>query len=200
TTFLIGVILYFFGSGPIVGFATALMIGIITSLFTSIFITRIIFDWMLSKDWKITVSYPWSADTLKNANFAFIKNRKKFYTFSIAITVISIIFIFTKGFSLGVDFAGGRTFVAQFEKEVNLESVRDNVNETFGEEAIVKTFGTDNNQISITTAYLVDQTDEAADNSVLSKLKEGLNKSDNSYEIVSSQKVGPTIANDIKTS
>jgi len=200
TTFLIGVILYFFGSGPIVGFATTLMIGIITSLFTSIFITRIIFDWMLNKDWKISVSYPWSANTLRNANYAFIKNRKKFYTFSIAITIISIIFILVKGFSLGVDFAGGRTYVAQFEKEVNLESIRNDVNESFGEEAIVKTFGTNNNQVSITTAYLVDQTDEASDNMVLDKLKEGLNKSNIDFKIVSSQKVGPTIANDIKVS
>src|SRR5690606_24723557 len=121
TTFLVGVILYIFGSGPIVGFATTLMIGIITSLFTSIFISRIIFEWMLEKDWKITVAFPWSDHTMKNANYGFIKNRKKFYAFSIIITIIAIGSILTKGFSYGVDFKGGRTYVVQFEKPVDLE-------------------------------------------------------------------------------
>lgn len=199
TTFLVGVILYLFGTGPIVGFATTLMIGILTSLFTSIFISRIIFEWMLNKDWKITVSYPWSANTLKNANYGFIKNRKKFYYASSAAVIISIIFIFTKGFTLGVDFKGGRTYVAKFDQPVNLEEVRNDLNTAFGEATEVKTYGGDD-QLRITTAFLVDQTDDAADNSVLEKLNEGLDKTGVGYEILSSQKVGPTIANDIKVS
>ena len=199
TTFLVGVILYLFGSGPIVGFATTLMIGIITSLFTSIFISRIVFEWMLNKDWKISVSYPWSANTLKNANFGFIKNRKKYYYASSAAVIISLIFIFTKGFTLGVDFKGGRTYVAKFEQSVSLEAVRSDLNDTFGEATEVKTYGGDD-QLRITTAFLVDETDDAADNSVLDKLNEGLSKTGVNYEILSSQKVGPTIANDIKIS
>src|SRR5690606_12710550 len=123
TTFLVGIILYVFGTGPIAGFATTLMIGIITSLFTSIFISRIIFEWMLEKDWKISVSYPWSSHTFLGANFPFYKKRRATYIFSIAISVISIIFIFTKGFNLGVDFKGGRSYVADFEQSVNLEEV-----------------------------------------------------------------------------
>jgi len=200
TTFLVGVILYLFGSGPILGFATTLMLGIITSLFTAIFITRIIFEWMIKKDMKITVSYPWSDHTLKNANYGFVKNRKKYYGLSVALVVISAIFIFTKGFSLGVDFSGGRTYTVKYEKAVNLEEVRDHVNGTFGVTSEVKTFGTEN-QLRVTTPFLIDQTDDAADQQVLDKLNEGLAKvKDNPFAIVSSQKVGPTIANDIKVS
>jgi len=200
TTFLIGVILYIFGSGPILGFATTLMLGIVTSLFTAIFITRIIFEWMLKKDMKISVSYPWSDHTLKNANFGFIKNRKKCYAISVTLIVISLISIFTKGFSLGVDFSGGRTYTVRYEQVVNLEEVRNDVNEAFGVTSEVKTFGTEN-QVRITTPYLIEQTSDEADKQVLDKLNEGLSKiQGNQYEIVSSQKVGPTIANDIKAS
>lgn len=200
TTFLVGVILYIFGSGPILGFATTLMLGIITSLFTAIFITRIVFEWMIKKDMKITVSFPWSDHTLKNANFGFVKYRKRFYGISAAILLISIASIFTKGFSLGVDFSGGRTYTVRYEQPVNLEEVRDNVNATFGITSEIKTFGNDN-QLRITTPYLIDRTDDAADEEVLAKLNEGLsNIQGNNHEILSSQKVGPTIANDIKTS
>jgi len=200
TTFLVGLILFIFGSGPIVGFATTLMIGIITSLFTSIFISRIIFEWMLEKDWKITLSYPWSSHTFLNSNFQFFKNRKISYTISTIAIVISLIFIFTKGFNLGVDFKGGRTYVADFENSVNLEEVRGYLNDAFGEDTEVKTFGGDD-KLRITTSFLIDETSDAADQEVLVKLNEGLDHvQNNPHEIVSSQKVGPTIANDIKIS
>ena len=199
TSFLVGVILFFFGSGPILGFATTLMIGIITSLFTAIFITRIIFDWMLNKGWDIKVSYPWSAKTLQNANFGFVQNRKKIYLASALFIIIGTIVIFVKGFSLGVDFQGGRTYTVRYDQEINLEEIRDNLNETFGLTTEVKIYGADN-QIRVTTTYHIDDTDDAADQEVLAKLNEGLSKvSGNSYEILSSQKVGPTIANDIKS-
>jgi len=199
TTFLVGVILFFFGSGPILGFATTLMIGIITSLFTAIFITRIIFEWMLNKGWEIKVSYPWSANTLKNANFAFVQNRKKIYLASALFIVIGFVFIFTKGFSLGVDFQGGRTYTVRYEKAIDLEEVRENLNETFGLTTEVKIYGADN-QVRVTTTYHIDETSDEADKEVLAKLNEGLSKIDgNGYEILSSQKVGPTIANDIKS-
>lgn len=200
TTFLVGIILFIFGTGPIAGFATTLMIGIITSLFTSIFISRIIFEWMLEKDWKITVANKWSANTLVGANFQFIKNRKKYYIISIIAMVISVVFMFTKGFNLGVDFKGGRTYVVEFAEAVNLEEVRSNLNTTFGEDTEVKTFGNEDH-LRITTGYLVDETSDQADAEVLAKLNEGLDQLDGiSHQIVSSQKVGPTIANDIKTS
>ncbi|HUH18994.1 protein translocase subunit SecDF [Albibacterium sp.] len=200
TTFLVGLILFIFGSGPIAGFATTLMIGIISSLFTSIFISRIIFEWMLEKDWKISVSYPWSSHTFLGANYKFYKNRKISYTISAIAIAISLVFIFTKGFNLGVDFQGGRTYVADFENSVNLEEVRDYLNTSFGQETEVKTYG-GNDKLRITTSYLVEETSGTADDEVLAKLNEGLNQvQNNAHEIVSSQKVGPTIANDIKIS
>lgn len=199
TTFLVGVILFIFGSGPILGFATTLMIGIITSLFTSIFITRIIFEWMLSKEWKISVSFPWSANTLKNANYGFVQNRKKFYIVSAVFLLIGLGSMLTKGFSLGVDFQGGRTYTVRYDQPIDLEEVRANLNETFELNTEVKIYGAEN-QVRVTTTYHIDETSDEADKEVLDKLNEGLSKiASNDYEILSSQKVGPTIANDIKT-
>ncbi|HWK99832.1 MAG TPA: protein translocase subunit SecDF, partial [Parapedobacter sp.] len=199
TTFLTGLILFFFGSGPILGFATTLMIGIITSLFTSIFISRIIFEWMLTKGWAITVSHRWSENTLLNANYGFVQNRKKFYIISFAVLLIGTISIFTKGFTLGVDFKGGRTYTVQFDKPVDLEEVRSSLNETFDMNTEVKTFGSDS-QIRVTTAYQIEEVSDEADKAVLDKLNGGLSQiAGNNHEIVSSQKVGPTIANDMKT-
>lgn len=199
TTFLVGVILFIFGSGPILGFATTLMIGIITSLFTSIFITRIIFEWMLSKEWKISVSFPWSANTLKNANYGFVQNRKKFYIISAIFVLVGVASMMTKGFSLGVDFQGGRTYTVRYDQDIDLEEVRANLNETFELNTEVKIYGAEN-QVRVTTTYHIDETSDEADKEVLDKLNEGLSKIDgNAYEILSSQKVGPTIANDIKT-
>ncbi|RYY19077.1 MAG: protein translocase subunit SecD, partial [Sphingobacteriaceae bacterium] len=95
TTFLTGIILYVFGSGPILGFATTLLIGIITSLFCSLLISRLIFEWMLEKGWDIKFSYPWSSHTFKNAHYAFVKNRFKFYIFSCLFILAGLISIFT---------------------------------------------------------------------------------------------------------
>lgn len=199
TTFLVGVILFLFGTGPILGFATTLMIGIITSLFTSIFISRVIFEWMLQKDWKISVSFPWSENTLKNANYGFVENRRKFYIASTLFALIGIGFIMTKGFSYGVDFQGGRTYTISFDNAVDLEEVRSNLNNAFELNTEVKVYGAQN-QVRATTAYLVEETSDQADAQVLAKLDEGLSKIEgNGYTILSSQKVSPTIANDIKT-
>ena len=198
TTFLVGLILFFTGSGPIQGFATTLMIGIITSLFTAIFITRLIFEYMLKREMKITVSFPWSDHTMKNANFQFVKKRKVAYTISLIAVVISIASIATKGFSYGVDFQGGRTYTVRFDEQVKAEDIRENLNNVFGTTTEVKTFGSEN-QLRITTSYHIEETSDAADKEVLAKLNEGLSKAQVSkYEILSQQKVGPTIASDIR--
>lgn len=198
TTFLTGIILYVFGTGPILGFATTLMIGIITSLFTAIFISRLVFEWMLKKEMPIKFSHPWSSHTFKNANFAFVKNRKIFYIISGIFITLGLISMFTRGFSLGVDFKGGRTYVVRFEKPVDIENVRNTLNETFQATTEVKIFGSDN-QARLTTSYLIDKNDDATERAVRNKLEEGLSKINNKSEILSSQKVGPTVANDIKT-
>ncbi|MFD2599754.1 protein translocase subunit SecDF [Sphingobacterium corticis] len=199
TTLLVGVILFFTGSGPIQGFATTLMIGIITSLFTAIFISRLIFEYLLDRNKKISISFPWSANTLKNANFGFVAKRKTYYAISAIVSVLCIISIFTKGFSLGVDFQGGRTYTVRYDQNVNLEEVRANLDGVFGTTTEVKTFGSDN-QIKVTTTYHIEETSDEADAEVLAKLNEGLTKVDggNKYEILSQQKVGPSIASDIR--
>ncbi len=198
TTFLTGVILALFGTGPILGFATTLIIGILTSLFTSIFITRLIFEWMLEKGKAIKVSNPFSSHTFKNANFAFVKNRRIFYAISGIFILAGLISMFTRGFSYGVDFKGGRTYVVRFDKNIGVEEVRSSLDAAFLSTTDVKTFGADNT-LKITTSYLIDQNTEDADGIVEGKLKEGLTKINaGNIEIVSSQKVGPTIANDIK--
>lgn len=198
TTFLVGVVLFFFGSGPILGFATTLMLGIITSLFTSIFISRLIFEFMLDKGIKVSVSFPWSANTLVGANFQFIKKRKTFFAISVVAVILSLASIFTKGFTYGVDFQGGRTYTVSYKSSVDIEEVRKNLDETFQSTTEVKTFG-NSNQVRVTTTYQIEETSDAADAQVLAKLNEGLSKiQGNSYEILSSQKVGPSIAADIK--
>jgi len=200
TTFLTGIILYVFGTGPILGFATTLLIGIITSLFCSLLISRLIFEWMLEKGWDISFSRPWSAHTFKNAHYAFVRNRFKFYIFSGLFILAGLISIITRGFSYGVDFKGGRTYVVRFEKPVDAQQVRVVLDKTYHLTTEVKTFGTTNPQLRITTTYLVDDNSPTADTKAENKLKEGLKQVNNPSQVMSQQKVGPTIANDIKTS
>ncbi|MES3017136.1 MAG: protein translocase subunit SecDF [Bacteroidota bacterium] len=199
TTFLTGVILYIFGQGPIVGFATTLMIGIVTSLFAAIFISRLVFEWMLKGKKSISFSIKATQNLFKDSKFDFISGRKKFYILSSAIIVAGIISAFTQGFSLGVDFSGGRSYFVAFDKPVDVEDARGILIDTFETPVEVKTFGS-SNQVKITTAYLINDNTVAADEKVSLKLAEGLKKISPVYEIKDSQKVGPTMADDIKTS
>jgi SecD/SecF fusion protein len=198
-TLITGIILFYLGTGPIKGFATTLVLGIITSLFTSIFITRLVFESLLKKDGKISFSIPFTANIFKDSNFNFVSGRRKFYIFSSIIIIAGIISIFTKGFSLGVDFKGGRAYVVQFEKDISTIDVRDALDDQFGQAPEVKTFGI-GNQVRITTSYLIDQNDENVDDQVEQKLAAGLKSLNNPYQIKDAQKIGPTMANDIKTS
>jgi SecD/SecF fusion protein len=199
TTFLTGVILYVFGQGPIVGFATTLMIGIITSLFAAIFISRLVFEWMLERKKPINFSIKATQNLFKDSKFDFITGRKKFYILSSAIILAGVISAFTQGFSLGVDFSGGRSYFVSFDKPVDVEDAREALIETFDTPVEVKTFGS-SNQVKITTAYLINDNSLAADDKVNLKLAEGLKKISPVYEIKDAQKVGPTMADDIKTS
>jgi SecD/SecF fusion protein len=202
STFLTGLILYLFGTGTIQGFAITLMIGIITSLFCSLLISRLIFEYMLEKGWDIKFSNPWSSHTFKNANYAFVKNRFKFYIFSGVFIIAGLISMATQGFNYGVDFVGGRTYVIRFNnKNVTTEDVRKIITKTLGEGGEIKTFGTD---ISITTKYLIDDTAPNADAKVQDAVIKALDASPQTQitkaNIVSSQKVAPTIANGLKKS
>jgi SecD/SecF fusion protein len=200
STFLTGLILFSFGSGPILGFATTLMIGIVTSLFCSLLISRLIFEWMLGKGWDIKFSNPWSSHTFKNANYAFVKNRFKFYALSGTFILIGLISMFTRGFNYGVDFQGGRTYEIRFDKTVSTQSIRDAVDNVLGQgKTEVKTFGSDN-QIRVTTNYLIEDNSQASDAKVETDLRKGLSTVNPKFDIIGQQKVGPTIANDLKTS
>ncbi|GAB3934036.1 protein translocase subunit SecDF [Mucilaginibacter myungsuensis] len=199
STFLTGLILFTFGSGPILGFATTLMIGITTSLFCSLLISRLIFEYMLDKGWDIKFSNPWSSHTFKNANFGFVKNRFKFYTFSAIFIGAGLVSMFTQGFNYGVDFQGGRTYEVRFDKAISTQDVRDAINTDMGEGNEVKTFGGDD-QIRVTTNYLIEDQSQSTDAKVEADLRKALAKVNPKFEIIGQQKVGPTIANDLKTS
>ena len=199
TTFLTGVILYVFGQGPIVGFATTLMIGIITSLFAAIFISRLVFEWLLDGKKKINFSIAATQNLFKDSKFDFISGRKRFYMLSSAIIVAGIISAFTQGFSLGVDFQGGRAYFVAFDKPVEVEDVRSIMIDEFQTAVEVKTFGS-SNQVKITTAYKITDNSDEANAEVENKLQTALKKVSPTYEIKDAQKVTPTIADDIKTS
>ncbi|MCX6228069.1 MAG: protein translocase subunit SecDF [Bacteroidia bacterium] len=206
TSLLTGIVLYVFGSGPIKGFATTLIIGIVTSLFTSIFITRLIFERWLDKDKKITFITDWSKEWLRHANVPFIQSRKFFYYFSGSLILISVLSLTFKGLNYGIDFKGGRTYVVRFDQDVNVESVVQSLSGAFGNAPEVKTYG-GNNQVRITTDYKITENGESIDAEIEGLLFKGLKPYLNStvsqdkfltdYQM-SSQKVGPTVSDDIK--
>ena len=210
TTLLTGIVLFVFGSGPVQGFATTLIIGIITSVLTSIFITRIIFDDRVSKGKNITFDSKATRNFLQNTHFDFIGKKKIAYIVSGAVILISLVSIFTKGFTYGVDFTGGRTYVVRFDQPVTAEDVRAAAIAEFDGAVEVKQFGGES-QMKITTQYLVENESTEADAEVETKLYNALNgffaddltfaeftsTLDNPNGIISSDKVGPTIANDI---
>ena len=210
TTLLTGIVLFVFGSGPVQGFATTLIIGIITSVLTSIFITRIIFDDRVSKGKNITFDSKATRNFLQNTHFDFIGKKKIAYIVSGVVILISLVSIFTKGFTYGVDFTGGRTYVVRFDQPVTAEDVRAAAIAEFDGAVEVKQFGGES-QMKITTQYLVENESTEADAEVETKLYNALNgffaddltfaeftsTLDNPNGIISSDKVGPTIANDI---
>jgi SecD/SecF fusion protein len=200
TTLILGIILYAFGSGPVQGFATTLIIGIISSLFCAIFITRLIFDWMLKKEQKIPFSIAQTEHLLRNTKIDFVGNRMKYYMFSGAVIVLGTIFYFQKGFTLGVDFSGGRSYTVRFTGAIDREKVREALAVEFGGiSPEVKTAGGDQ-QLKITTGYLANEVSSKSDSIVLAKLNAGITKiagANTKSEVMSSIKIGPSIANEV---
>ena len=199
TTLLTGFVLWFFGTGPVEGFAKTLVIGILTSLFTAIFITRLIFEYQLNHNKELKFSTKLTEGAFKNTKIDFIANRKKFYILSGIVIVIGLGSLLTRGLQYGIDFKGGRSYVVRFDAPVSTVDASKSLAKLFGASPETKTYG-DDNQVKITTTYLIDSEEENADEIVEGKLNEGLNSLNVKYEVMSSQKVGPTIANDIKTS
>jgi len=199
TTLLLGIILYVFGNGPLQGFATTLIIGVVSSLFCAIFITRLVFDRWLVQNKEIPFGNKYTNNALKKININFVGKRKMYYVFSGLIIAAGIIAYVQKGgFSLGVDFKGGRSYVVRFDNVLPTEEVRASLTKSFGEAPEVKTYG-ENNQQRITTTYLIEDASEDAESKVEEKLTEGLNGLGIKYQVMSSQKVGETVSRDIKT-
>ncbi|MCL1821210.1 MAG: protein translocase subunit SecDF [Prolixibacteraceae bacterium] len=208
TTLLTGIVLYIFGSGPIKGFATTLVIGILTSLFSAIFITRLIFEWQLKHNKKITFTAETTRNWLRNTKIDFLDKRKMAYIISGCAILLSLISFAVRGFNLGIDFKGGRTYVVRFDEDVKVSDVQQGLAKVFEMPPEVKTFG-GNNQIRVTTTYKIDDMSDNADDEVEGLLYKGLTEggfisSNVSFENfstnyrLSSQKVGPTISHDIQ--
>ncbi len=215
TTFIVGMILYIFGQGPIKGFAITLMIGIGSSFFSAVFITRVIVEAFTKKGdhAKISFANAFSRNALTNLNFDFISKRKMAYLFSSAFITLGIIAMLIKGLTLGVDFKGGRSYVVTFDQPVASSQLKTSLSPYFGDQGTeVKTFGA-NNILKITTSYLIENEGDEADQSVQDALIKGISESQNltfkagdsdleagQFTISSSSKVGATIADDIKNS
>ena len=200
TTLLTGSILFIFGTGLVLGFATTLVIGLITSLFTAIFITKLLLDREVEKGRVLTFASSLTKNWFKDTKFDFVSQRRQYYRIAGVIFVIGIASFIFKGFGLGVDFKGGRTYTVRFEQNVNTEDVRQVLTDALGEAPEVKTFdGFD--QVKITTDYLIEETSVEADRQAEELIATAISKVEgNKGEIVSSSKVGPTIANDLISS
>ena len=215
TTLLTGIVLYVFGTGPVQGFATTLIIGLLTSLFTSIFISRIIFYYLLDNSKPISFETKYTKDFLANTNINFLGMRKKAYIFSIVLIILSLGSLTFRGLNYGVDFTGGRTYLVRFDKDVTVKEVRDALDTQFTMNTPeVKTFGPDR-QVKITTKFMIESEGREVDSLIQQMLHKSLSPlyaqsisyneftsdestSDKFIGILSSQKIGPTIADDIR--
>ncbi|MCL7763617.1 protein translocase subunit SecDF [Polaribacter sp. Z014] len=213
TTLLTGIILYVFGTGPIKGFALTLMIGILTSLFTAVFITRLLIDRSINKGNSLTFNTSISKGWFQNINVEFLRKRKIAYIVSGTVIIAGIISIFSIGLKQGVDFKGGRSYVVRFDQTMNATEVASTLKDAFGTAPEVKTYGSDH-QLKITTVYKIDEEGQDVDDQVQTVLFTGLKPylGTTTYEnfkpgfekegsgVMSYMKVEPTIADDIKTS
>ena len=214
TTLLTGIILYIFGTGPVKGFATTLIIGILTSLFSAIFITRLLVEWYVNKGNKLTFNTNITKGWFQNIDIDFLRKRKLAYIISGVIVLAGIGSLATKGLNQGVDFVGGRTYTVRFENAVNASSVSSSLKDVFESSPEVKTYGSAN-QLKITTKYKIDDNEITVDDEVQNLLFNGLQEflpdgmtynqfiigveeSDHKLGIMKYMKVGPTIADDIK--
>ena len=218
TSIITGVILFNFGTGPIRGFATTLIIGILISFFTAVFMTRLVYEYFMNKDkWlNLTFSSKISKNLMTNVHFDFMGRNKQWFTITGIILVICIGSLFVRGLSQSIDFTGGRNFKVQFENAVEPEQVRELIASKFGDSNVsVIAIGTDKKTVRISTNYRIEEEVNNVDSEIEAYLYETLKpvltqnitletfidrENHTGGSIVSSQKVGPSIADDIKTS
>jgi len=220
TSIITGIILFYFGTGPIRGFATTLIIGILCSFFTAVFLTRVVYEHFMNKDkWlNLTFTTNISKNIMRNPAYNFMGSTKKAFTVFGAAIAICLVSFFVRGLAQSIDFTGGRNFVVQFEQQVEPETVRDLLKTKITEDNVQAiALGTDKKTIRITTNYRINEESPTIDSEVEAFIYESL-KSGNLLgegttldifidrdnrtggSIISSQKVGPSIADDIKTS
>lgn len=214
TTFLVGAILFALGQGPVKGFAIVLMIGIASSFFTAVFITRVIVYWMSKKGDKSKLSFstPFSRNLLNDLNIDFMGKRKFAYMISTAFIIIGLAVALIGGLKFGVDFTGGRSYIVEFNQPIPASEIKTGLDAEFGGSVEAKTYGS-NNVLKITTSYLINEDSDEANKEVEQKVREGLETitgltyvedvsrlDDSSFAITGSSKVGATVADDIKTS
>ncbi|RZS95594.1 protein translocase subunit SecDF [Cecembia calidifontis] len=214
TTFLTGAILYALGQGPVKGFAIVLMIGIASSFFSAVFITRVIVHWMSKKGDKSNISFatPFAKNILGQLNIDFLSKRKIAYIISTSIIVIGLAIAAINGLKFGVDFTGGRSYIVQFSQPMTATDLKVGLDGEFDGSVEVKTYGA-NNVMKVTTSYLINEDDDASNAEVERKVIEGIaaitgmtfnsdasNLGDAQFSITGSSKVGATVADDIKKS
>lgn len=199
TTLLIGIILMAFGTGPIYGFAIILVIGILTTLFCQILLSRLIFEWLLKKDVKLNFGNKVTQNLFRNFHFDFIGKRRIGYAFSLITFLLAVGSLAFRGLNYDVEFKGGYSYTVQFDKTPNVEQVREQLTKTFDSEPEIKTFGS-NNTLLITTDYLLNENSDQTDQKVQTALHDGLKASGYETKVLSSNKVGSTIASDIRNS
>ena len=218
TSIITGIILFNFGTGPIRGFATTLIIGILISFFTAVFLTRLVYEYFMNKDkWQnITFTTGLSKNLMQNVHFDFMGRAKTWLTVAAVAVVVCVGFLATRGLSKSIDFTGGRNFKVQFENEVEPEQIRELIADKFGDANVsVIAVGTDGKTVRISTNYRIEEEGNNVDSEIEAYLYEALKPvltQDISLEtfidrdnytggsIISSQKVGPSIAEDITTS
>ena len=215
TTFLTAAMLYWLGQGPIKGFAITLMVGIATSFFSAVYISRVVVEYLTRKgdDSKVSFKSPLSKGVASELKINFIGLRKKAYIFSAAVIIIGMALVFTQGLNLGVDFKGGRSYVVSFNKPVEATEMKLALTQSFdGVSTEVKNYGS-NNVMKVTTSWMIDDDSDEADDQVRNALISGLESysglsfveddskvDDQHFSIGGSSKVGATIADDIKKS
>lgn len=209
TTFLTGLILFIFGTGPIKGFATTLMIGIATSFFSAVYITRLIYEWLMKKEsFNVEFATGLTRNLFTKVNINFVQNRKIYFALSAIVLLVCVGSLATRGLKQGIDFTGGRTYVVRFEQEVDASKIYESMADAFaGANVEVKTYGSAN-QIRIATNYMVLDTEESGDKAVEEALYAGIKPflpegtaSDEFSDkyLMSSQKIGPTVATDMRS-
>ena len=208
---IITLILMVFGAGPVKGFAVVLFIGILTSTFSSIFITRLLFDWQLKKNWNVTFSTKLTENFMRKANFNFVGRRKIFFAISAIITVIGIVSFFTKGFNLGIDLKGGRSYTVVVDNgNFTTTDVVNALEPKFGSAPIVKFYGS-TDRVKIMTKYKVEENDTAVEKGIERMIYDAMaplyttkptfeqfTNKDHNHGLVESYKIGPTVARDVK--